>query len=301
MTTIENIDLPVIQPSVATPTQAPAERRPEWLKVKIPTGDTFQFLKTMMRSKELHTVCEEARCPNMAECWSAGTATFMILGDTCTRSCGFCAVKTGRPGTTDPEEPGRVAEAVRLMKVTHAVITSVNRDELRDGGAGIFAETIRQTRQENPGTRVEVLIPDFKGNLELLGLIIDARPDILNHNTETVPSLYRRVRPQGKYHWTLSVLEESKRRGMVTKTGIMLGLGESREELLSTMRDLAERQVDILTLGQYLQPTKQHLPVDRFVTPAEFDELRDIGLEMGFRYVESGPLVRSSYHAERHV
>ena len=173
MTTIENIDLPVIQPSVATPTQAPAERRPEWLKVKIPTGDTFQFLKTMMRSKELHTVCEEARCPNMAECWSAGTATFMILGDTCTRSCGFCAVKTGRPGTTDPEEPGRVAEAVRLMKVTHAVITSVNRDELRDGGAGIFAETIRQTRQENPGTRVEVLIPDFKGNLELLGLIIE--------------------------------------------------------------------------------------------------------------------------------
>jgi lipoic acid synthetase len=299
MTTIENIDLPVIQPSVAA--SAPAERRPEWLKVKIPTGDTFQFLKTMMRSKELHTVCEEARCPNMAECWSAGTATFMILGDTCTRSCGFCAVKTGRPGTTDPEEPGRVAEAVRLMKVTHAVITSVNRDELRDGGAGIFAETIRQTREQNPGTRVEVLIPDFKGNLDLLGLIIEARPDILNHNTETVPSLYRRVRPQGKYHWTLSVLEESKRRGMVTKTGIMLGLGESREELLSTMRDLAERKVDILTLGQYLQPTKAHLPVERFVTPAEFDELREIGLEIGFRYVESGPLVRSSYHAERHV
>lgn len=255
----------------------------------------------MMRSKELHTVCEEARCPNMAECWSAGTATFMILGDTCTRSCGFCAVKTGRPGTTDPEEPGRVAEAVRLMKVTHAVITSVNRDELRDGGAGIFAETIRQTREQNPGTRVEVLIPDFKGKLDLLGLIIDARPDILNHNTETVPSLYRRVRPQGKYHWTLSVLQESKRRGMVTKTGIMLGLGESREELLATMRDLVERQVDILTLGQYLQPTRQHLPVERFVTPAEFDELRDIGLEMGFRYVESGPLVRSSYHAERNV
>jgi len=298
MIAIESIDLPVIQPSaVATP----VERRPEWLKVKIPTGDSFQFLKTMMRSKELHTVCEEARCPNMAECWAAGTATFMILGDTCTRSCGFCAVKTGRPGTTDPEEPGRVAEAIRLMKVTHAVITSVNRDELRDGGAGIFAETIRQTRLQNPGTRVEVLIPDFKGKFELLQLIIDARPDILNHNTETVPSLYRRVRPQGKYQWTLSVLEEAKRQGMTTKTGIMLGLGESREELLSTMRDLVERKVDILTLGQYLQPTKQHLPVERFVTPDEFSELRDRGLEMGFRYVESGPLVRSSYHAERHI
>ncbi|MBS1912060.1 MAG: lipoyl synthase [Bacteroidetes bacterium] len=297
-TTMTNIELPVIQPGTQ---HSPVERRPEWLKVKIPTGDSFQFLKQMMRSKELHTVCEEARCPNMAECWSAGTATFMILGDTCTRSCGFCAVKTGRPGTLDIEEPGRVADAVKQMGVQHAVITSVNRDELADGGAGVFAETIRLTRERNPGTRVEVLIPDFKGKFDLLQLIIDARPDILNHNTETVPSLYRRVRPQGKYHWTLDVLRESKRQGMVTKTGIMLGLGEPREELLATMRDLAGVGVDILTLGQYLQPTRSHLPVDRFVHPDEFNELRERGLEMGFRYVESGPLVRSSYHAERHV
>lgn len=297
----KNIELPVIQPSTPPPAARPAERRPEWLKVKIPTGETFQFLKQMMRSKELHTVCEEARCPNMAECWAAGTATFMILGDTCTRSCGFCAVKTGRPGTIDLEEPGRVAEAIDQMKVTHAVITSVNRDELADGGASVFAETIRQTRLRNPSVRVEVLIPDFKGKLDLLQLIIDARPDILNHNTETVPSLYRRVRPQGRYTWTLDVLRESKRQGMMTKTGIMLGLGESREELVATMRDLVDVGVDILTLGQYLQPTKGHLPVERFVTPEEFDELRMIGLGMGFRYVESGPLVRSSYHAERHV
>ncbi len=300
MSTIPNIEIPIVQSGSGMP-QRPAERRPDWLKVKIPTGETFQFLKQMMRSKELHTVCEEARCPNMAECWAAGTATFMILGDTCTRSCGFCAVKTGRPGTIDLEEPYRVADAIVQMGVRHAVITSVNRDELADGGAGVFAETIRQTRAMNPEIRMEVLIPDFKGKLELLQHIIDARPDILNHNTETVPSLYRRVRPQGKYAWTLSVLKESKRQDMTTKTGIMLGLGEEREELLATMRDLVDVGVDILTLGQYLQPTKQHLPVDRFVSPQEFNELRDIGLQMGFRYVESGPLVRSSYHAERHV
>lgn len=300
MIDVAKLELPVVQPSTVV-TAAGSERRPDWLKVKIPTGETFQQLKTMMRSKELHTVCEEARCPNMAECWSAGTATFMILGDTCTRSCGFCAVKTGRPGTIDLEEPFRVAEAVAQMGVKHAVITSVNRDELKDGGASVFAETIKQTRLANPGVRVEVLIPDFKGKAELLQLIIDAAPDILNHNTETVPSLYRTVRPQGRYTWTLVVLREAKRQGMTTKTGIMLGLGEERAELLQTMRDLAEVGVDILTLGQYLQPTKMHLPVKRFVTPQEFDELRDLGLAMGFRYVESGPLVRSSYHAERHV
>lgn len=299
MISIQDIELPVVQPSQRP--AVPTERRPEWLKVKIPTGENYRFLKQMMRSKELHTVCEEARCPNMAECWSAGTATFMILGDTCTRSCGFCAVKTGRPGTIDVDEPLRVAEAIRQMNLTHAVITSVNRDELADGGAGVFAETIIQTRRLNPGVGIEVLIPDFKGRLPLLQLIIDARPDVLNHNTETVPSLYRRVRPQAKYEWTLRVLRESKRQGLLAKTGIMLGLGEPREELLQTMRDLVEHGVDILTLGQYLQPTKEHLPVERFVTPQEFDELRDIGLEMGFRHVESGPLVRSSYHAERHV
>ncbi|MBL7986801.1 MAG: lipoyl synthase [Chlorobi bacterium] len=293
-----DISLPVLQPSEQA---VPVERRPDWLKVRIPTGETVTWLREMMRSKKLHTVCEEARCPNMAECWSAGTATFMILGDTCTRSCGFCAVKTGRPGTVDLDEPAHVAEAVMQMGVKHAVITSVNRDELADGGSGIFADTIRQVRQTSPGVRVEVLIPDFKGNAESLQRIIDAGPDILNHNTETVPSLYRKVRPQGKYQWTLDLLKEAKRQGMTTKTGIMLGLGESRQELLQTMQDLAERNVDILTLGQYLQPTKKHLPVERFVTPEEFDELRIIGLNMGFRYVESGPLVRSSYHAERHI
>ncbi|MCE7933864.1 MAG: lipoyl synthase [Chlorobi bacterium CHB2] len=293
-----DISLPVIQPSEQA---VPVERRPDWLKVRIPTGETVAWLREMMRTKKLHTVCEEARCPNMAECWSAGTATFMILGDTCTRSCGFCAVKTGRPGTVDLDEPMHVAEAVMQMGVKHAVITSVNRDELPDGGSGIFAETIRQVRQANPDVRVEVLIPDFKGNAESLQRIIDARPDILNHNTETVPSLYRKVRPQGKYQWTLDLLQEAKRQGMKTKTGIMLGLGEQRDELLQTMRDLAERNVDILTLGQYLQPTKKHLPVERFVTPEEFDEFRIMGLNMGFRYVESGPLVRSSYHAERHI
>jgi len=298
MAMVETIELPVVQPSEAA---VPAERRPEWLKVKIPTGETFGMLKQMIGSKKLHTVCEEARCPNMGECWGAGTATFMILGDTCTRSCGFCAVKTGRPGTIDLEEPARVADAIESMGIRHAVITSVNRDELADGGAGVFAETIRQSRARVPGLRLEVLIPDFKGKLDLLQLIIDAKPDILNHNTETVPSLYRTVRPQGRYDWTLSVLAEAKRQGMTTKTGIMLGLGEEREELLATMRDLADRGVDVLTLGQYLQPTKSHLPVVRFVHPDEFDELRDRGLEMGFRFVESGPLVRSSYHAERHV
>jgi len=294
MTTIDMMELPVVQPESRQP-------RPEWLKVKVPTGETFAHLKTMMRSKELHTVCEEARCPNMAECWAAGTATFMILGDVCTRSCGFCAVKTGRPGTIDIDEPRRVAEAIAQMGVTHAVITSVNRDELEDGGAGLFAETILRTRERNPGIRIEVLIPDFKGKPEPLQMVVDARPDILNHNTETVPSLYRRVRPQGRYPWTLDLLAEAKRQGMVTKTGIMLGLGESLEELRTTMKDLVDRGVDILTLGQYLQPTKNHLPVERFVTPREFDELRRIGMSMGFRYVESGPLVRSSYHAERHV
>jgi lipoic acid synthetase len=250
-----------------------------------------------MRENELHTVCEEARCPNIAECWNAGTATFMILGDTCTRSCGFCAVKTGRPMTLDTEEPERVAHATKLMDLRHVVITSVNRDELPDGGAGVFAETIYAVRRSNPNTRIEVLIPDFKAKKSSLELIFDAKPDILNHNTETVPSMYRMVRPQAKYHWTLGVLQQAKERGLVAKTGIMLGLGETREELIKVMRDLVECKVDILTLGQYLQPSANHLPVARFLHPDEFAELRDIGLDLGFRHVESGPLVRSSYHA----
>ncbi len=288
-------------PESASALKSEVERRPEWLKVRAPGGETYANVKTMMRSKTLHTVCEEARCPNISECWNAGTATFMILGDTCTRSCGFCAVKTGRPLVLDKEEPRRVAEAVQSMNLKHAVITSVNRDELPDGGSGIFAETISAVREVNPGITIEVLIPDFKGKMESLERIINARPDVLNHNTETVPRLYRRVRPQAKYTWTLAVLEEAKKQGMRTKTGIMLGLGETREELLTVMQDLCAITVDVLTLGQYLQPTKGHLPVERFVHPDEFAELKQIGEDMGFDLVESGPLVRSSYHAERHV
>jgi lipoic acid synthetase len=237
----------------------------------------------------------------MGECWNSGTATFMILGDTCTRSCGFCAVKTGRPADLDAEEPNRVADAIRTMGVKHAVITSVNRDELPDGGAAIFAETIRRVRAASPWARIEVLIPDFRGVQWALDLVIDAKPDILNHNTETVPRLYQVVRPQAKYERSMTVLDMSKRRGMVTKSGLMLGLGERMHEVLDVMKDLRGVDCDILTLGQYLQPTTQHLPVDRFVHPEEFAEFKRLGLEMGFRHVESGPLVRSSYHAEGQV
>lgn len=291
------VSLPLVEsPSIAEP-----PRRPEWLKVRAPGGKRYAQLKQMMRAKALHTVCEEARCPNIAECWGAGTATFMILGDTCTRSCGFCAVKTGRPLPVDPDEPRRVAEAVRQMGIRHAVVTSVNRDELPDGGATQFARTVAEIRRLCPGVTVELLIPDFKGKLELLQIVLDARPDILGHNTETVPRLYRRVRPQGKYHWTLSVLREAARQGFRTKSGLMLGLGEHPEEVIAVMQDLRAVGVHILTLGQYLQPTKNHLPVERYVTPEEFAEYRRIGLAMGFEHVESGPLVRSSYHAERHV
>jgi len=282
-------------------TSAPSNRRPDWLKVKAPGGEDFARIKTMMRSKALHTVCEEARCPNISECWNAGTATFMIHGDTCTRSCGFCAVKTGRPLPIDYDEPRRVAEAVLSMSLKHAVITSVNRDELKDGGSTIWAETIQAVRQLSPDTTIEVLVPDFKGNLGNLSRIIEAKPDVLNHNTETVPRLYKRVRPQGRYQWSLDVLAESKQRGMRTKTGIMLGLGETPDEVMAVMNDLSAVGVDVLTLGQYLQPTKNHLPVDRFVHPDEFKRYEVEGLAMGFDIVESGPLVRSSYHAERHV
>jgi lipoic acid synthetase len=294
-----------MEPTFELPVLPPPEqlqgRRPEWLKVRAPGGEDYARVKSMMRSKALHTVCEEARCPNITECWNAGTATFMIHGDTCTRSCGFCAVKTGRPLAVDTDEPRRVAEAVASMSLKHCVITSVNRDEMKDGGSTIWAETIQRTRELSPSTTIEVLIPDFKGNMENLQRIIDARPDILNHNTETVPRLYRPVRPQGKFHWTLDVLRESKRQGMRTKTGVMLGLGETPAEVIDVMKELRAVNVDILTLGQYLQPTKNHLPVDRFVHPDEFAHYRTVGLDMGFAIVESGPLVRSSYHAERHV
>jgi lipoic acid synthetase len=277
------------------------QKRPDWLKARIPAGENYSRLSGIMDTHKLHTVCQEARCPNMGECWNNGTATFMILGDVCTRSCGFCAVKTGKPPELDAHEPVRVAEAVRLLALRHAVITSVNRDELYDGGAQIFAETIRQTRALNPKTTIEVLIPDFKGDEFALNIVLDAMPDILNHNTETVPRLYDVVRPQAKYERTLELLCRAKRRGFVTKTGVMLGIGERTDEVIPVMKDLRAADCDVLTLGQYLQPTKDHLPVDRFVHPDEFAEFKRAGLAMGFKHVESGPLVRSSYHAEKQV
>ncbi len=275
--------------------------RPAWLKVKVPLGENFSKLRGLMEHKRLHTVCEEARCPNMSECWNAGTATFMILGDICTRSCGFCAVKTGRPEGLDLEEPFRVADAVRSMGIRHAVITSVNRDELPDGGAGVFAETIRQVRRVNPSVTVEVLIPDFRGVEWALDVVVEAKPDILNHNTETVPRLYPAVRPQARYPRTLELIARAKQKGMATKSGMMLGLGEHSGEVLEVMNDLRGAGCDILTLGQYLQPTRDHLPVDRYVHPDEFAEYRERGLAMGFRVVQSGPLVRSSYHAGEQI
>ena len=280
---------------------AEAARRPEWLKVRLPHGREFRDVKAIVDGHHLHTVCESARCPNMAECWARRTATFLILGDICTRSCRFCAVKTGRPTGLDQMEPFRVADAVKQLGLRHAVITSVNRDDLDDGGAAVFAETVRQIRKKSPGCRVEVLIPDFKGDPTALSILLKARPDILNHNVETVPRLYRTVRPQAKYERSLWVLEESKRQGLVTKSGLMVGLGETRDEILAVMRDLRGVDCDILTIGQYLQPTKEHLPVDRYVHPDEFAFYKKEGLKMGFRFVESGPLVRSSYHADEQI
>ena len=277
--------------------------RPDWLRVRIPTGETYERLRLLMRGKSLHTVCEEARCPNLAECWGAGTATFMILGDTCSRSCGFCAVTTGRPGRVDADEPKRVGEAVARMGLQHAVVTSVNRDELPDGGAALFAETIREIRAQAPGTSVEVLIPDFQGAVDPLDLVLAARPEIINHNVETVRRLYPRVRPQARYPRSLGVLERAKRLAptLVVKTGLMVGLGETPAEMVEAMRDIAAQGTDVLTIGQYLRPSPLHLPVERYWTPAEFAGLREQGLALGLRQVESGPLVRSSYHAERHV
>jgi len=284
--------------------RVPIDRaRPDWLKVRLPMGPQVEELRRLMRSKSLHTVCEEAHCPNMAECWGAGTATFMILGDTCTRSCGFCAVKTGKPTELDLAEPAHVGEAVARMGVKHAVVTSVNRDELEDGGALMFAETIREIRRQSPGTSVEVLIPDFRGVLDALDTVLAERPEIMNHNVETVPRLYPRVRPQARFERSLEVLRRTKERAptLVCKTGIMVGLGETTDEVLDTMRAIAKQGTDVLTIGQYLRPSPEHLPIERYWTPAEFAELRDAGMTMGFDHVESGPLVRSSYHAERHV
>jgi lipoyl synthase len=278
----------------------PAEK-PPWLKVKLPSGENYRFVRRVIDENRLHTVCESAHCPNMGECWGAGTATLMILGNICTRSCGFCAVLTGRPTELDWEEPERVARAVELMKLQHCVITSVNRDELKDGGAEIWARTIRAIKTRCPGTTIEVLLPDFKGNWDALYRVLEEKPDVVSHNMETVRRLYRQVRPQAKYERSLEFIRRTKQAGFRTKSGAMLGLGETHEEILELMQDLLENGCDVLTLGQYLQPTPAHLPVQRFVTPEEFARYRQIGLQMGFDYVESGPLVRSSYHSERHV
>lgn len=275
--------------------------RPTWLRVKLPSGENYRFVRQVIDTHKLHTVCESAHCPNMGECWGAGTATFMILGNICTRSCGFCAVLTGRPTELDWEEPERVAQAVELMQLKHCVITSVNRDELKDGGAEIWARTIRAIRTRSPETTIEVLLPDFKGNWEALYRVLEEQPDVVSHNMETVKRLYRQVRPQAKYERSLEQIRRTKAYGLRTKSGAMLGLGETHEEVLELMQDLVAHGCDVLTLGQYLQPTAAHLPVQRFVPPEEFSQYVEIGLAMGFDYVESGPLVRSSYHSERHV
>jgi lipoic acid synthetase len=282
-------------------------RKPEWLKIRLNMGEDFLEVRRTLNGLDLHTVCQEARCPNIYECWSNRTATFMIAGDVCTRRCGFCAVSKGEPKPLDPREPAHVAEAVRKLNLRHAVITGVNRDDKGDGGAGHWAATICAVRALNPDCKIEVLIPDFEGNDDAFDVVLDALPDVLNHNTETVPRLYHRVRPHARYReWTMKLLaraaerRDRERRGMLTKSGVMVGLGETAEEIIETMRDLRAVDCDVLTVGQYLQPAERRLPVERYYTPAEFAEFKRAGLEMGFRYVESGPLVRSSYHAHEH-
>jgi lipoic acid synthetase len=277
------------------------QKKPDWLRVRLPIGEGYKNVRNLVDAHKLHTICESGNCPNMGECWGAGTATFMILGNICTRSCGFCAVATGKPEQVDWDEPQRVAEAIFLMKVKHAVITSVDRDELKDGGSIIWYNTIRAVQALNPGTTLETLIPDFKGEVENIQRVIDAAPEVVSHNIETVERLTRQVRIQAKYWRSMDVLRELKKGGMRTKSGIMLGLGETMDEVVQTMQDLRNSDVDVITIGQYLQPTKKHLPLVRFVHPDEFNELTAIGYEMGFDFVESGPLVRSSYHSEKHV
>ena len=279
----------------------PKNGRPNWLRVKLPVGEKFKKVRSLVDQHSLHTICESGNCPNMGECWGAGTATFMILGNVCTRSCSFCAVKTGRPPEYDTEEPGRVAEAIQKMQVKHAVITSVNRDELKDRGADVWKRTVEEIKRLSPETTIETLIPDVKGNWEALETMISAGQEVVSHNMETVEDLYRRVRPQAKYDRSLEQLKRIKDYGKRSKSGIMVGLGETKEQVYKTMEDLAEVGLDILTIGQYLQPTKMHLEVAEFITPEEFDSYREEGLKRGLKYVESGPLVRSSYHAERHV
>lgn len=290
------IELPVIDGVVE-----PKVKKPDWLRVKLPIGEAYKHVRNLVDTNKLHTICESGNCPNMGECWGEGTATFMILGNICTRSCGFCAVATGRPLPVDWDEPQRVAEAINLMKVKHAVVTSVDRDEIKDGGSIIWYNTIKAIRALNPTTTLETLIPDFKAEAENIQRIIDAAPEVVSHNIETVERLTRHVRIQAKYWRSMETLRILKQGGMRTKSGIMLGLGEVKEEVIQTMQDLRDSHVDVITIGQYLQPSKKHLQVQRFVHPDEFKELREIGYQMGFDYVESGPLVRSSYHSEKHV
>lgn len=276
-------------------------KKPSWLRVKLPIGENYRKVRNLVDQHKLHTICESGSCPNMGECWGEGTATFMILGNICTRSCGFCAVQTGRPEAVDEFEPGRVANSVKIMGVKHAVITSVDRDDLKDGGSSIWVQTVKAIRVQSPQTTMETLIPDFAGKWENLQRIIDVAPEIVSHNLETVRRLTKEVRIQAKYDRSLELLFRLKKGGMRTKSGVMLGLGETPEEVIETMEDLVNVQVDVLTLGQYLQPTSKHLPVKEFITPAQFAYYKELGLKMGFKYVESGPLVRSSYHAEKHL
>ncbi|HZV52424.1 MAG TPA: lipoyl synthase [Candidatus Dormibacteraeota bacterium] len=281
----------------------PGRRLPDWIKVRVHEGENYRRLRALMRDRRLHTVCEEAHCPNIFDCWNRGTATFMILGDVCTRACRFCAVTSGRPMELDIGEPLRVAGSVAELGLRHAVITSVDRDDLRDGGAGIFARTIRAIRRRSPGTSIEVLTPDFQGDRDAIRTVVEARPDIFNHNVETVPRLYRRIRPRAIYERSLGLLAYVKELDpeMVTKSGVMVGLGETEEELLQVFRDMRDHGIDVLTIGQYLRPSRKHAEVVRFYPPQEFVELREAALEMGFAHVESGPLVRSSYHAEEQI
>ena len=276
-------------------------KKPSWLKVKLPTGESYKKVRNLVSEHKLHTICESGNCPNMGECWGAGTATFMILGNVCTRSCDFCAVSTGKPEEVDVFEPARVANSVKLMNVKHAVITSVDRDDLQDGGADMWVKTVSTIRRKSPDTTLETLIPDFAGKWENLQRIIEVAPEIVSHNIETVRRLTKKIRIQAKYNRSLELLLRLKKGGMKTKSGLMLGLGETEEEVIETMQDLRSVEVDILTLGQYLQPTPKHAEVKDFITPEKFDEYQKLGLEMGFRFVESGPLVRSSYHAEKHL
>ncbi|MET0634905.1 MAG: lipoyl synthase [Chitinophagaceae bacterium] len=293
-------ELPIVS-STNTPSPAQRIKKPDWLRVKLPIGESYKHVRSLVDTHKLHTICESGNCPNMGECWGAGTATFMILGNICTRSCGFCAVATGRPEPVDWDEPQRVAEAIHLMKVKHAVITSVDRDELKDGGAAIWYNTIKAVKALNPDTTLETLIGDFKGNKPDIARVIEAAPEVVSHNIETVERLTRQVRIQAKYWRSMEVIRTLKEGGRRTKSGIMLGLGETREEVFQTIRDLHDNGCDVITIGQYLQPTQKHLPVKRFVHPDEFNEYRDFGYNLGVDYVESGPLVRSSYHSEKHV